>query len=161
VHKPTVVKAMATRPDRKLLVIDVSIPHNVDEDITTVGNVELENMDSLESIAKQNVQRRTAEISSAEKIISQELEKMDAERREETANEIIKAIGLKLADIREKELEEARSHASSTDVDVLLDDLSRALVNKIAADLYVNLRRASREGNQSACYTLAEMFGVR
>ena len=123
VHKPAVEKAMVSRQDRKLLVIDVSIPHNVDEDITEVPNVELENMDSLESIAKQNVQRRTAEISSAEKIISQELEKID--------------------------------------VDVLLDDLSRALVNKIAADLYVNLRRASREGNQSACYTMAEMFGVR
>ena len=161
VHKPAIISAMATRPDRKLLVIDVSIPHNVDEDITTVGNVELKNMDSLESIAKQNVLRRTSEISSAEKIISQELEKIDSERREETANEIIKAIGLKLADIREKELEEARSHASSTDVDTLLDDMSRALVNKIAADLYVNLRRASREGNQNACYIMAEMFGVR
>jgi glutamyl-tRNA reductase len=161
VHRPAVASAMALRRDRKLLVIDVSIPHNVDEDITTVPNVELENMDSLESIAKQNVQRRTAEISSAEKIISQELERIDSERREETANEIIKAIGLKLAEIRENELEEARSHARSTDVDTLLDDMSRALVNKIASDLYVNLRKASREGNQNACYTLAEMFGVR
>jgi len=160
-HKNIVANAMAKRPERKLLVIDVSIPHNADEDITDVPNVELENMDSLEGIAKANVERRSKEISSAEKIIGQELEKMDAERREKTANEIIKMIGLKLSEIREKELAEARSHASSTDVDTLLDDLSRALVNKISADLYVNLRRASREGNQNACYTLAEMFGVK
>ena len=160
-RRNTIEQSMSKRPDRKLLVIDVSMPHNADEDIVAVDNVELENMDSLESIAKANVERRSKEISSAEKIIRQELEKMDAERREKTANEIIRKIGLKFSDIRDKELAEARSHASSTDVDTLLDDMSRAIVNKISADLYVNLRRASREGNQTACYTLAEMFGVR
>lgn len=160
-HKPTIINAMATRPDRKLLVIDVSIPHNVDTDITDVANVDLDNMDSLESIAQQNVQRRMKEISSAEKIIGQELEKMDSERREEAANEIIRLISIKLSSIRDKELETAISHSASTDVETLLDDMSRALVNKITADLYVNLRRASREGDLSSCNTLAQMFGLR
>ncbi len=160
-HKPTIVAAMAKRPDRKLLVIDVSIPHNVDEDITTVENVDLDNMDSLESIAQQNVQKRMKEISSAEKIIGQELEKLDSERREETANEIIRLISIKLSKIRDRELETAISHSGSTDVETLLDDMSHALVNKITADLYVNLRRASREGDLNTCNALAEMFGVR
>jgi len=160
-HKPIIEHAMARRPDRKLLVIDVSIPHNVDTDIVDVPNVELDNMDSLETIAQHNVERRRSEISSAEKIIRQELEKLDAEKREEAANEIIKLIGIKMANIREKELETALSHSSSTDVETLLDDMSRALVNKITADLYVNLRRASREGDLSACNALAELFGVR
>ena len=160
-HKPTIYKAMLQRPDRKLLVIDVSIPHNVDEDIVEVENVDLENMDSLETIAQQNVERRRKEISSAEKIIAQELEKLDSEKREETANEVIKLISIKLAEIRDRELETAISHRNSTDVETLLDDMSRALVNKITADLYVNLRRASREGDLSACNALAELFGVR
>jgi len=160
-HKPIIEHAMAVRPDRKLLVIDVSIPHNVDSDIVDVANVELDNMDSLETIAQKNVERRRKEISSAEKIIGQELAKMDAEKREEAANEIIKLIGIKMAKIREKELETAISHSSSTDVETLLDDMSRAIVNKITADLYVNLRRASREGNLSSCNALAELFGVR
>lgn len=161
VHKPVIERAMAMRPERKLLVIDVSIPHNVDDDIVDVPNVELDNMDSLETIAQKNVKRRMSEISSAEKIIGQELSKMDAERREEAANEIIRLIGMKMATIREKELETAISHSSSTDVETLLDDMSRAIVNKITADLYVNLRRASREGDISSCNTLAELFGVR
>ena len=161
VHKPVIERAMAMRPERKLLVIDVSIPHNVDNDIVDIPNVELDNMDSLETIAQKNVERRMSEISSAEKIIGQELSKMDAERREEAANEIIRLIGMKMATIREKELETAISHSSSTDVETLLDDMSRAIVNKITADLYVNLRRASREGDISSCNTLAELFGVR
>jgi len=160
-HKPAIVNAMRVRPERKLLVIDVSIPHNVDTDITDVPNVELDNMDSLESIAQQNVQRRMKEINSAEKIIAQELEKLDSERREETANEIIRSIGIKLANIREKELETAISRSGAADTETILDDMSRALINKITADLYVNLRKASREGDVAACNTLAIMFGLR
>ncbi len=160
-HKPAIMRAMKVRPDRKLLVIDVSIPHNVDQDIVEVANVELDNMDSLETIAQQNVKRRMSEINSAEKIIAQELEKMDSERREEAANEIIRLIGMKLASIREKELETAVSRSGTADTQTLLDDMSRALVNKITADLYVNLRKASREGDLAACNTLAIMFGLR
>lgn len=160
-HKPAIMRAMKVRPDRKLLVIDVSIPHNVDQDIVEVANVELDNMDSLETIAQQNVKRRMSEINSAEKIIAQELEKMDSERREEAANEIIRLIGMKLASIREKELETAVSRSETADTQTLLDDMSRALVNKITADLYVNLRKASREGDLAACNTLAIMFGLR
>ena len=160
-HKKTIEGAMSRRPERKLLVIDVSIPHNVDTDITEVSNVELDNMDSLEYIAQQNVLRRTKEISSAEKIIAQELERIDSERREESANEVIRLIGMKIASIRERELETALSYSSTTDVEKLLDDMSRALVNKITADLYMNLREASRKGDVEACNALAEMFGVR
>ena len=160
-HKKTIEGAMSRRLDRKLLVIDVSIPHNVDKDITDVQNVDLDNMDSLESIAQQNVLRRTKEISSAEKIIAQELERIDSEKREESANEVIRLIGIKIASIRERELETALSYSSTTDVETLLDDMSRALVNKITADLYMNLREASRKGDVASCNALAEMFGVR
>ena len=160
-HKPVIAEAMEKRPSRKLLVIDVSIPHNADKDIVEVSNVDLYNMDSLESIAKKNVQRRTTEISSAEKIIAQELERIDSEKREESANEVIRLIGMKIASIRERELETAKSYSSTTDVDTLLDDMSRALVNKITADLYMNLREASRKGDVASCNALAEMFGVR
>lgn len=93
------------------------------------------------------MERRSKEISSAEKIIVQELEKMDAENREQTANEVIRDIGKMMSDIRERELETARSRSGTTDVDTLLDDMSKAMVKKMTADLYANLRKASREGN--------------
>ena len=160
-HQHMVAEAMSRRPDRKLLVIDVSIPHNADTDITEIANVGLENMDSLESIAEHNVQLRSKEISSAEKIISQELEKLDRERKEEAANEIIRLIGLKLSEIRERELETALSRNVSAGQEGVLNDLSRAIVNKITADVYCNLRQASREGDLSYCEAVADAFGVR
>ena len=160
-HKPVIAEAMSRRPERTLLVIDVSIPHNADVDITEVPNVALENMDSLESIAQHNVELRTKEISSAEKIVTQEIAKLEKERKEEAANEIIRLIGLKLADIREHELEFALARNGSATPEELMESLSKAIINKITADVYSNLRKASREGDLTYCETVANVFGVR
>lgn len=155
-----VSEAMARRPERPLLIIDVSIPRNTEDSVAEIPNVELENMDSLESIAMRNAERRKAEITSAEKIITEELAKIDSEQKEQYANEIIRLIGLKLADVRERELATARSRMGSADTEELLDDLSRAVVNKITADLFKNLREASRDGRMDKCGVAAELFGL-
>ena len=70
-------------------------------------------------------------------------------------------LGLKLAGIRDHELETAMSRAGSTDVNVLLDDLSRALTNKFTAELYKNLREASRDGRIDMCNAAVDLFGLR
>lgn len=161
VHRENVEAAMSGRPDRKLLVIDVSVPRNVDEDIVEVDNVELDNMDSLQHIATQNANRRREEISSAERIISQELTKMDIEQKEQIANDVIRKIGIKMAEIRTNELETAMSRANTTDVGTVLEDMSRAVINKITAEIYANLREASREGRIDTCNAAIELFGLR
>ncbi|MDO5853975.1 MAG: glutamyl-tRNA reductase [Thermoplasmata archaeon] len=155
-----VSEAMARRPDRPLLIIDVSIPRNTEDSVSGIPNVKLENMDSLQSIAMRNAQRRRSEIASAERIIGEELAKMDAEQKEQFANDVIRRIGIKLADIREKELATARSRMGSADEEELLEDLSRAVVSKITAELYKNLREASRDGRMDTCGAAVELFGL-
>ncbi len=155
-----VSEAMARRPDRPLMIIDVSIPRNTEDSVKDIPNVRVENMDSLETIAMRNAERRRNEISSAEKIITEELAKVDAEQKEKLANDVIKRIGLKLADIREKEVAIARSRMGSADEEELLEDLSRAVVAKITAELYKNLREASRDGRAETCLAAQELFGL-
>lgn len=160
-HKPSVEEAMSIRKGRKLLIIDVSVPRNVDEDVVEVNNVDLETMDSLQSIAAENTRLRTCEINSAEKIIQQELERIDVETKEQIANDIIRKISIKASEIRDYELEMAMSRLGNAGVDEILDDMSRALVNKITAELYNNLRAASREGKMNVCNAAVELFGLR
>lgn len=155
-----VSEAMSRRPDRPLLIIDVSISRNTEDTVTSIENVEVENMDSLESIAMRNAQRRRSEIAAAEKIITEELAKIDAEQKEQFANDVIRRIGIKLAGIRDHELATARSRMGSADTSELLDDLSRAVVNKITAELYKNLREASRDGRMDTCGAAVELFGL-
>ena len=160
-HWHHVADAMRMRPDRKLLIIDVSVPRNTDDEVAEIPNVELDNMDALQTIAMRNVERRRNEIVSAERIIGQELARLDAEQKEQIANDVIRRIGIKVAQIREHELETALSRAGSADVHELLDDLSRALANKFTAELYKNLREASRDGRIDTCNAAVDIFGLR
>ncbi len=160
-HRSHVEQAMAQRPDRKLLIIDVSIPRNTDADVREVPNVELDNMDSLQTIAMRNVERRKNEIAGAEKIIGQELARLDAEQKEQFANDVIRRLGIKLAAIKDHELETAMSRAGAAEAGQVLDDLSRAITNKFTAELYKNMREASREGRTDLCEAVVELFGLR
>lgn len=160
VHRSGVEAAMSARPDRRMLIIDVSVPRNVDEDVFEVPGVDLETMDSLMEIAAENANRRRNEIVSAERIITQELQRMDTEAKEQMANDVIRRIGVKLAAIRDRELQTAMARAGSTDIDELLNDFSRAMVSRITADVYNNLREASRNGRTDTCSAAVELFGL-
>ena len=155
-----ILELMKNRPDKKLLLIDVSLPRNVTEDVTEIPNVELDTMDSLERIAMENANKRRDEVHQAEKILEQELKRIDRERRERDADEVIRNICLKFSDIRETELQTAISRSKYTDHEKVMDDMSRALVNKITAEVYCNLRKASRNGRKDVCKITAKLFGV-
>jgi glutamyl-tRNA reductase len=161
IRKLDIEKAMIGRENRKLLMIDVSVPRNIAQDVIEVENVEMETMDSLQSIAMENVARRTAEISEAEHIINEELSKIDRERKEKAANEIIRELGIKFSMIKDDELAQAKARAiTNPDINSILEDLSRALVSNITSELFINLRQASRDGNLEACKMAKTLFGL-
>lgn len=155
-----VTELMSRRPEKKLLIIDVSLPRNVAEDVAQIDNVELDNLDSLERIAMENANKRRKEVFEAEKIVEEELKRISDEQKERDANEIIRIIGLKLSELRAAELEVAIARSKTVNPEEVMDDLSRALINKITAEVYRNLREASRNGRKDLCGNIAELFGV-
>ncbi len=160
IRRSNVEEAMTGRT-RKLLMIDVSVPRNIAEDVLEVHDVEVDTMDSLQSIAMENVARRTNEISEAEHIITEELMKIDKEEKEKAANEVIRAISIKLAQIREEELTQAKIRAlAQCDIDCVLEDFSRALINNITSEMFVRLREASREGHTDIFNAATTIFGL-
>lgn len=158
--KEDVEKAMGDR-DGKLVIIDVSVPRNVADDVGEVPGVRLETMEGLQAIAMDNVAKRRSEISKAEIIVRSELKKIDRAQKEETANAIISKIGASLAQTRDAELKRALSRASNgDDIDAVLEDFSKALVSKIMNGPYGVMRTASREGRVDVCNAAADLFGV-
>ncbi len=160
VHYGNALDAVSKRDGRPLLLIDVSVPRNVEKEVGEIPGVSLETMDSLQTIAMENVARRTAEISDAEHIIKEELAKMEKERAESTANELIRGISMKLSGIKERELAEAKVRLGSADPEAVLEDFSRVLLNKLTSELYINMRKASRNGDLDTCRAARILFGL-
>src|ERR1700719_891160 len=60
---------MKARRNRPLLLIDLSVPRNIDPAVTGLENVALYNIDDLESLAREGVQARERELAACHQII--------------------------------------------------------------------------------------------
>ena len=159
VRMPDIKAAMVHRPERPLLIIDVSVPVNTDPEVTEVPNVTLSTMASLDAIAAENVARRKGEISKAEKIIQQELARIDKEEKESVANAVIREVSILCENVRREQMDIAAAHLrNGEDPETVMNDMSRALVKMISADFIKNLRRAASEGDEAMCEAAAKLF---
>ena len=60
---------MRSRHHRPLLLIDLSVPRNIDPDVTRLDHVSLFNLDDLEAVAHRGVQAREQELTACHQII--------------------------------------------------------------------------------------------
>ena len=60
---------MKARRNRPLLLIDLSVPRNIDSAVTGLDHVSLFNMDDLEAVARRGVQDREQELTACHQII--------------------------------------------------------------------------------------------
>jgi glutamyl-tRNA reductase len=74
---------MRSRRQRRLLLIDLSVPRNIDPAVRRLDNVSLYNIDDLETIAQQGVEARQQELAACYQIIEAHVaavtEKLDVE----------------------------------------------------------------------------------
>ncbi len=95
---------MKARRNRPLLLIDLSVPRNIDPAVGGVENVALYNIDDLESLARQGVQARERELTACHQIIEAHIRTLierfhaENEQRHETSfpHEFSTASGLLL-----------------------------------------------------------------
>lgn len=68
-HRADIEKAMASRRNRPLILIDISVPRNIDPEAQGIENVYLYNIDDLNAIVAENVRNRERELALCNRII--------------------------------------------------------------------------------------------
>jgi len=68
-----VSKAMALRPRRPLVCIDISIPRNIAPEVESLDNVSLVTVDDLGGIVAENMEKRQSALSQVELIVAQKI----------------------------------------------------------------------------------------
>ena len=67
--------ALGARGDRPLCILDIAMPRDVDPAVGELENVFLYNLDDLQAVVSANLERRRAELPTAEELIAREVEK--------------------------------------------------------------------------------------
>jgi glutamyl-tRNA reductase len=69
VHRADVEAVMAARRNRPLVLVDLSVPRNIDGGAQRLDNVYLYNIDDLEAIVRENVRSREQELALCQRIV--------------------------------------------------------------------------------------------
>lgn len=128
-HNPTVDKAILNLK-KPLLILDLSIPKNVNENVTTVDGVTLVHMDHLSQITDETLENRKKHIPAAEVIIEEIMDDFLAWTKQRKFAPTIHALKEKLNSIKESELSVQRKKLSNFD-EAQAELISARIIQKI------------------------------
>lgn len=133
---------------RPMLLVDIAIPRDIEPSIGEAGQVFLYDIDDLRQIMDDNLERRRAEIPVAERIVAESADEFWDWYRSRDAVPLIRELRDRAESVRQAELEKALrrlAHLDAADRDAV-DQLTRALLNKILHHPTVRLREAVNNG---------------
>lgn len=149
--------------ERPLLLVDLSVPRNIDPELGYLPNVQLFDVDALQHKVDMSIEKRRMYISQAQSIIGEETTRFLEWFNNRDVVPTIKALYQTFESIRERELQRgtARHKAEMTpEVEAILDQVTRAMVQKILHHPVVRLKNAPVEQQQLYHEALNTLFAL-
>ncbi|MBA2336158.1 MAG: glutamyl-tRNA reductase [Acidimicrobiia bacterium] len=163
VSTAAVEEAMARRPDRPLVVIDVAVPADVERGVGLVPGARLFDVDDLRIGVSEAMTARFAEVPRVEAIVGEEVEAFTRRYHQLEVEPLVAAIRQRAEETRRHELDRTLRHLGDVDPDIArrIGQLSRSLVNKVLHEPTVQLRLRAGNGQPDAITTAArQLFGI-
>jgi glutamyl-tRNA reductase len=155
--------ALASRGDRPLCVLDIALPRDVEPAVGHLANVYLYNLDDLQAVVAANIERRRADVPTAEGLIQAEVEKYWQWLAGLAAVPVLTEFRARMDDVRQHELAQALrrlQHLPEADR-AAVEELSRALMQKFLHEPSVRLRAAAANGRGLGVVDTARyLFGL-
>ena len=153
-----VLRALEARGQRGLFFVDLAVPRNIDPDIARVDGAYLYDIDDLQHVADENLERRRCKAAQAEGIVAAEVR---AFRRRSIAGEAVPTIvelRSRLNEIRTAELEKCLRRLGPITVQQrhALEQFAVQMTNKILHQPIVELKQ-----NESLRGVIRAMFGLQ
>ncbi len=140
------------------VLLDLSVPRNIDPEIGTLEFVDLANMDFLSDVTDEAYRRREENIPLVKKIVDDELTDYQNWLSKQKVVPTIKALTNKFDSIRDEEFEFFKNKISDTDRDKV-ENLTRRIVNKIAAYSIEHLR--DHHESEQVAKVVHDMFKLK
>ena len=154
--------AMRGRENNPLIIIDIGVPRNVDPDVNSISNVFLHDIDALQRIVDQNLEKRARGVSKARLIVGEALVEFTQWYNSLSVNPTIHELRDLFEEIRRLEVEKNTHRFSEHDRD-LIDIVTKRIVNKILHIPTANLKNGNPESTEETLAkveTIRKLFGL-
>jgi glutamyl-tRNA reductase len=155
--------ALGARGDRPLCILDIALPRDVDPPVGDLENVFLYNLDDLQAVVSANLERRRADLPTAEDLIASETRKYWDWVAGLAAVPVLAEMRARIDAVRARELAETLrrlQHLPAAER-AAVEELSRKLMNKFLHEPSVRLRSAAANGRGLGVVDTARyLFGL-
>lgn len=126
-------EVMRPRQNRPLFLIDIAVPRDVEPSAGELDQVFLYNVDDLQTIVRENLARRSAELDRAEEIVSEEVGRFASWMQSREVIPTLVALRQRFDAIRRAELDRLAPRLSGLPPEAQgrLDDITRLIVEKL------------------------------
>ena len=157
ISKKDIEKVYNSKKNQTLLFIDLSVPRNINDDISSIGNIQLINIDNLKDIVNQNYNKRKAEIDKSQKIIDSFLNEFDEWANSRQLRPSILSIKNKIKILIQNNMNLKSSIENNNDEN--LNIKMNRIYNKLSDHLVKKIRLASNNGkDKSALEVIKKIF---
>jgi glutamyl-tRNA reductase len=128
-----VESTMRARRHQPLFLIDIAVPRDIEPSAGEINQVFLYNIDDLQSIVQENLSRRGGEVTRAEAIVSQEVERFHGWMRARGVIPTVVALRERFERIRQSELRrlEPKMSGLPPEARARIDEITRLIVEKL------------------------------
>ncbi len=146
-RKDQMRRVIEVRRNRPVFLIDIAVPRNIEPAVNELDNVYLYDIDDLQKVVESNVGERKKKAEHAERIITEEVERMIQRLKAREVAPTIGSLQEQLEQIRQGEIERVRGKfgALTPQQEEALEALTRGIVNKVAHGPISELRRHAGE----------------
>ena len=157
ISKEDIKKSYDSKKNKNTLFIDLSVPRNIDENISSIGSIELINIDNLKDIVNKNYNKRKAEIDKSQKIIDSFLLEFDEWANSRQLRPSILSIKKKIKILIENNMNIKSSIEKTNDENINIK-INR-VYNKLSDHLVKKIRLASNNGrDKKALEVIKKIF---
>lgn len=157
-------QVMRLRCGRPLFLIDIAVPRDVDPRVKELENVFLFNIDDLQEVVTANLRERKQEAERARQILRQEINEFQVWVKTQEVVPLIAALRQKAEAIRQAELGITIKRLSnlSEKEKKHIDNLTRAIVNRILREPLLRIKEAALDDNSDTFVDLlCHLFNLK
>ena len=155
-------QAASMRNQRPSVFIDLSVPRNIDPQISCPDSIFLFDLDDLQKLVESNLRQRVREADRADAIVQEEVIRFRKDLRTREFGRVIGAVGARMQQIARAELVQQRPRLGSLTAaqEKAVESLLISTVNKVAHPVMSELRSLVEMGAEQNAKAWLEIFDL-
>lgn len=160
INYATASRALQLRKYKPMVMIDLSVPRDIDEKIKELDDVFLYSIDELQTVITKNMQRRESTVEEASRIIDAEAELLEQWIKSRRHHQLLHQYHLKIASIKNEVIAKQINQDMSEEQQSKMALVAHQVSKKLSHTQLIGMKKIIESGNEEHIKLVAQLFDL-